>query len=180
MHGHQKHAILRQTNGRDNAYLKGDTKMAVSALTAAKHLCEASGWRLSNLELQKILYNAHMVRLGQTGGTQPLVNEEFEAWDYGPVIPELYRHVKTFGSKPVGNVFHGVPSMPPGEDQAVLNSALQTFGRKRPGELVAITHWEEGAWAKHYRPGGFGSTIPNEDVVEEYRRRFNGKPQALG
>jgi uncharacterized phage-associated protein len=51
--------------------------MAVSVASAAKRLCEKTGWTLSNLELQKILYIAHMFHLGETG--QPLVPGHFEA-----------------------------------------------------------------------------------------------------
>mgnify|MGYP006283548483 CR=1 FL=1 len=77
--------------------------MTVSVLSAAKRLAARSGWTLSNLELQKILYLAHMVHLGRTDGA-PLVHGLFEAWDYGPVHPDLYHRVKIFGSSPVKNI----------------------------------------------------------------------------
>ena len=80
--------------------------MSVSSLSAARLVCELRDWKVSNLELQKILYIAHMIYLGNE--SVPLIDENFEAWDYGPVIPELYQHVKGFGAKPVGNVFHSV------------------------------------------------------------------------
>ncbi|RWO77206.1 type II toxin-antitoxin system antitoxin SocA domain-containing protein [Mesorhizobium sp.] len=66
--------------------------MTLHVLSAAKHLAKQSGWSLSNLELQKILYLAHMFYLGRTG--EPLVSGHFEAWDYGPVHPDLYHRVK--------------------------------------------------------------------------------------
>jgi|GEM_PF-6636616 len=58
--------------------------MAVHALSAARAICELRDWEVSNLELQKILYIAHMVYLGETD-SHPLIKENFEAWDYGPV-----------------------------------------------------------------------------------------------
>jgi len=38
--------------------------MAVHVLDAANHLCKRSGWTLTQIELQKLLYIAHMIHLG--------------------------------------------------------------------------------------------------------------------
>jgi uncharacterized phage-associated protein len=138
---------------------------------AAKRLCEQSGWRLTNLQLQKILYLAHMIALGRSGGNDPLVGELFEAWDYGPVLPSVYRRARVFGSGPVRNVFHGVPDIDGTSEADALDEAFRAVGQKRPAELVSLTHWEEGAWAKNYKPGYLGVIIPNEDVLEEYKKR---------
>ena len=83
--------------------------MSISVSAAAKRLCERSGWSLTNLKLQKLLYISHMFHLGKTG--EPLVNGHFEAWDYGPVSPFLYHKVKVFGSSPVENIFHSTPDI---------------------------------------------------------------------
>lgn len=72
--------------------------MAITTRQATKLICNISGWSVSNLQLQKILYISHMYNLGVTEG-DPLITDNFEAWDYGPVIPTLYHEVKGFGSK---------------------------------------------------------------------------------
>lgn len=143
--------------------------MTVSVFAAAKRLGEQSGWSLSNLEMQKLLYLAHMFHLGKHG--TPLVSGQFEAWDYGPVHPELYHRAKIFGSSPVGNVFHTVEDVSGGAEAELLDDAVKQLSHNRPGKLVAITHWEKGAWAKHYIPGARGVAIPNDDILEEYRER---------
>lgn len=145
--------------------------MAVNALQAAKYLCEASGWKLSNLALQKILYIAHMLHLGETG--EPLINGRFEAWDYGPVDPSVYRHVKMFGADPIQNVFHRVADITEGSELKALDDVLSAFGDAAPGKLVAITHWADGAWAKYYQPGVRGVGIPNEAILCEFKDRMN-------
>ncbi|WP_018875273.1 Panacea domain-containing protein [Thioalkalivibrio sp. ALJ8] len=144
--------------------------MTVSAISAAKAICEASDWSVSNLALQKILYIAHMVHYGRTG--QPLIDESFEAWDYGPVVPAVYHRAKAFGSDPVGNVFHGAR---PIEDERALKVIEQTVASlkdKHPGDLVEITHWDGGAWSKHY-PKGRNQIIPHDDIFREYIDRVN-------
>lgn len=143
--------------------------MAVSVHAAAKRMCERSGWSLSNLELQKLIYIAHMFYLGEHN--EPLISGHFEAWDYGPVNPGLYHRVKIFGSGPVGNVFNGVEDIEDGPEAQTLDSAVDQLGGARPGKLVAITHWEDGAWAKHYAPGLHNIVIPNEDIRNEYLER---------
>ena len=55
--------------------------MPIHVLQAAKYMADRSGWNLSNLELQKILYIAHMFHLGRH--STALVRGEFQAWDLG-------------------------------------------------------------------------------------------------
>ena len=128
-----------------------------------------SGWTLSNLTMQKIIYLAHMFHLGNND--EPLVHGLFEAWDYGPVHPELYKAVRMFGASEVESfAFNGVTEMEECIGAQYLDSLTKKFGES-PSRLVAITHWEKGAWAKHYFPGSRGERIPNEDIKDEYRER---------
>lgn len=143
--------------------------MAVPALAAAKRLCERSGWSLTNLELQKLLYIAHMFHLGRT--SEPLIREHFEAWDYGPVVPSLYHKAKVFGSSKVGNIFRFAEDLTIGSEAQMLDETYDQLATARPGRLVAITHWDGGAWANHYAPRRLGTLIPNKDILQEYRDR---------
>lgn len=145
--------------------------MAVSALSAGKRLGEHSGWTLSNLAMQKLLYIAHMFHLGKYNA-RPLVSGQFEAWDYGPVHPILYHAVKQFGADPVQNIFRSVPSIGEGTETSLLNSAVDQLSDST-SRLVAITHWEDGAWASLYIPGKRGTPISNEAILKEYRDRMS-------
>ena len=112
-----------------------------------------------------------MFYLGRTNG-EPLITEHFEAWDYGPVVPELYRHVKGFGDQPVRNVFHWVPDVESGRPEFdMLQEAASGTANMKPGRLIAITHWDEGAWASVYKPGELHVRIPNRLILDEYRAR---------
>lgn len=151
--------------------------MAIPVLAAAKRLGEQSGWSLSNLEMQKLLYLAHMYCLG--GRNRPLVDGYFEAWDYGPVHPVLYHRVKIFGKSPVENVFHAISDLNPATpDVDLLDQSVKQFAHAAPGRLVAITHWDEGAWAKCYHPGARHVIIPNEVIRQEYIDRGLGPEDA--
>ncbi|MBO6827169.1 MAG: DUF4065 domain-containing protein [Sneathiella sp.] len=143
--------------------------MALDPVVAAKRLCKISNWTISNLKLQKLLYLAHLMYLGRTG--KPLICDQFEAWEYGPVVPSLYHKVKIFGSDPISDIFHSVPDADDSTETEYLNAAYKSLSNLPAGKLVAITHWADGAWAKSYEKGARNRKISNEDIMDEYSAR---------
>lgn len=142
----------------------------ISSIDAGRTLCELSGWKISNLEAQKILYFAHMFHLAEEG--EPLINETFEAWRYGPVAPKLYRRVKRFGSGPIRNVFYWeFGAKISSSEYRVLKNTYKVMSKISPIELVRITHWEKGAWRRKYKPNVPHIPIPNELILAEYNER---------
>ncbi len=143
--------------------------MPVTAQNAAAYLARSAHWKLSNLQIHKILYLADMNFVGQTGSR--LIDEFFEAWDYGPVVPSLYHSMKIFGAKPVTDIFWNSISITGSAEAKILDRALAALKEKSAGQLVENTHWSGGAWAKNYRPGARGIKIPTKDMIDEYRAR---------
>ncbi|VFU10211.1 Panacea domain-containing protein [Methylocella tundrae] len=134
-------------------------------------ICELGSWKVTNLQLQKILYMSQMYYMGKSGGT-PLVDARFEAWDYGPVEPSVYRKVNMFGANPIRDVF--IDSRPFKDDDPrrfAIGEVCSALLPLRPGALVDITHDSKGAWAKHYVPGVRGIPIPDADILAEYYSR---------
>lgn len=147
--------------------------MSITPFAAARCICDAGDWQVTNLKLQKILYLAHMIYMGEHNG-EPLVNGNFEAWDYGPVQPDVYRKAKIFGARPIQDVFwEAAPSG--SEEIRVLNDVSDFLLGKSPAELVAITHWDGGAWAKNYVSGRRGIVIPSADIIAEYNARLESQ-----
>lgn len=143
--------------------------MVTATAKAAKALCELGEWRVSNLVLQKQMYIAHMVHLGRL--STPLVSETFEAWDNGPVLPSLYARLAMFGADPVKDVFFVDAPPEGGPDYALLREITEFTRPMTPGQMVALTHWRNGAWAKVYRPGVRHIPIPNQFIADEFRAR---------
>jgi len=140
----------------------------MSTFRAANTICELKNWQVSNLPLQKLLYLSHLIHLGTQG--VPLASNQFEAWDLGPVEPQLYRKLKAYGSRNVPDIF-GVDAYPDGSpERQSIEMVLNDVGNATPGKLVAITHWPQGAWALHYRPNTMGIKIPDADIAAEYRK----------
>ncbi len=147
----------------------------ISHKQAAKELCRLSGWTLTNLQIQKLLYLAELHFVGESDGEDQLILSPFEAWDYGPVVPDSYHTLKIFGSKPVENIFRTVPEIDAGRRKETLGRVYNAYGELSPGQLVSITHWDGGAWAKNYAPG-ISAIIPRRDILEEYRKRRARSP----
>ena len=55
--------------------------------------------KITPLKLQKLIYFAHGWHLAIRD--QPLIDELVEAWEYGPVIPNVYHEFKVFGNQPI-------------------------------------------------------------------------------
>lgn len=59
------------------------------------HYINTKGDSVSHKKLQKLLYYVeswHLVNFDE-----PILDENFQAWVHGPVIPELYHELKEFG-----------------------------------------------------------------------------------
>ena len=68
---------------------------------------------LTPLKLQKLIYYAHGWHLAIRNA--PLIDEVIEAWEYGPVVPNVYHEFKKFGNRPiptgtVGTMFEMFPT----------------------------------------------------------------------
>ena len=110
--------------------------MTVQVNDAANYLVMISGNSISNLQVQKILYMADMNFVGKNG--ERLLSEDFEAWDYGPVLKTLYHKCKAFGSKPVPNVFWGSKDISGTPESAIIDLAWKNLKDATPGQLGPV------------------------------------------
>jgi uncharacterized phage-associated protein len=62
-------------------------------------IADAQRRPVTNLALQKLLYFAHAIFLVET--SKPLVSGYFEAWQYGPVHPLVYKAFQEAADKPI-------------------------------------------------------------------------------
>ncbi|MXZ04074.1 MAG: DUF4065 domain-containing protein [Rhodothermaceae bacterium] len=144
----------------------------VSIFDAASYILENSPWTITQLELQKLLYLAQMIHLGEYGS--PIVAARFEAWEYGPVNRALYNETKKYGTDVL------VSSSIPGNPQAivarthkeVLDYVIDRLSKMTAAELIQITHLEDGAWHKTFNPLYRSRDIPDRLIKAEYTARL--------
>ena len=143
--------------------------MAIDVFVAAKTLGIECGWRVSNLKMQKILYLAHLDYMGKNN--ERLVESSFEAWDYGPVQPELYHKLKRFGARNVRDVFFREEPLTEGKEFDVLRR-MSKLRHVTSGLLIAVTHVDGGAWLRTRNQGI--EVIPDDFIREEYVQLVKG------
>ena len=136
-----------------------------SALDVSRYIidrCKKKGYGISNLKLQKILYFVQTEFLVVLN--TPCFFESIEAWESGPVVPEVYQKYKMYCG---GNI----PSIKPiqsiviaGGAQKLIYGVVDECGKYSESKLTEITH-HQSPWKNAVQRRD--NTIPNT-VIREY------------
>nr|DAV86913.1 MAG TPA: hypothetical protein [Caudoviricetes sp.] len=125
-----------------------------SAVEVAKYIiwyCKRQGYSISNLKLQKILYFVQASFLVNQG--KPCFYEAIEAWDFGPVVPEVYHEFKIFGG---GNISgfgcEDAEKAITYLDRQLINDMVDECAAYSASSLVEITH-NQDPWKNTYQRG---------------------------
>jgi uncharacterized phage-associated protein len=108
-----------------------------SALNVAKYITDLL--EVDQLKLQKLLFYSQAVCLVKFN--KPAFDDPIEAWDYGPVAPNVYHYVKTTDA-PIK--IPGITFTP--MDNQILSGidiALEYYGPKSGISLISETHSED-------------------------------------
>ncbi|MCI8378628.1 MAG: DUF4065 domain-containing protein [Lachnospiraceae bacterium] len=135
-----------------------------NAKEVAKYIiayCGQKGYSISNLKLQKILYFVQAEFLVATG--MPCFREEIEAWDFGPVVPEVYRQYKIFGSANIPTfIIRGRMLL----DDGLINRMVDECAKYTLSQLVEITH-NQTPWIEANK---MERRVIYKDTIENYFR----------
>ena len=116
------------------------------------------------LKLQKLLYYSQGVFMAKYPN-KLLFPEAIEAWDYGPVIPSIYKAYKKFGFsdiKPSNDVnFNKLER----KEQEIVDMVLEYYGSKSGLDLMNRTH-RETPWKTAYEKGK--NNILNNAVMQKH------------
>ncbi|SUS05981.1 Antitoxin SocA [uncultured Defluviicoccus sp.] len=137
--------------------------------------------KITNLALQKLLYFAHGIFLSQN--REPLVSGYFEAWQYGPVHPSVYRAFKRAGADsikmravaedPLTGKSRDLPKPTDREVIDLVTDVVLRYGKISPGRLVDLSHAKGSPWdvvADSARTKVvFGMRIPNAVILERFQ-----------
>jgi uncharacterized phage-associated protein len=140
---------------------------------------EAENIPLTNLQLQKIIFFAHGSHLARF--QLPLVLNRFEAWEHGPVIPELYHALKQCGDRAIRSAVTRydlesgtdlvVRADFPGRTCQHLEEMLLFYGRMDPWELVKLSHVPDGPWARtleHSKGAANFSLVIDPQLIKDF------------
>jgi uncharacterized phage-associated protein len=147
--------------------VKGGTMGTYSAIEIAKYMikkCNDEECPITNLQVQKILYFLQREYLQNKG--IPLFVEDIQAWQFGPVVPEVYYEYCAFGAMPItiSNVSFEICS----SDSLTIDPIIDDKKNKYPWDLVSETHKPGGAWEIIYDGGkGNKKVIPHDLICKK-------------
>ena|SRR5581483_5758689 len=130
---------------------------------------------MTHLRLEKLAYYAQAWHLALTGSR--LFPDPVEAWELGPVVPNLYDEYKDFDALPIPAP--EAPPQPPPRAAAILDQVWAAYGRYSAAELSRMTHEEEpwqAAWSRRSRMNR-NPVIRPEDMLDYFRRQLDRAKQ---
>ena len=146
---------------------------------------ESEGKALTPLQLIKLVYFAYGWHLAITG--KPLLREHIQAWQWGPVVPDLYHEFKRFGGGPItshakdfdwldGDGFDvTIPQLPEDEStaatRAVLDRVWTLYSKFSGGQLMAMTHQTDTPWDIVWNKEG-GKERRNTEIRDELLKDY--------
>lgn len=133
-----------------------------SAMQIAKYAinkCTIDEHPISNLQLQKILYyiQRDLLQNGMDG-----FDDEIQAWQFGPVVPEVYRQYCGFGAIPI-RMKYDVKITP--EYMDIINPIIEQKRRLNPWDMVNDTHQQGKAWSLTYQDGLGSYSVISKDLI---------------
>lgn len=144
-------------------------------------IAEDAGLRISNLALNKILFFAHGWHLAINN--TPLIDSVFEAWQFGPVHPQVYRQFKGLGHKAIPrggrlttiDLITGADNpVEPGLTDAEIqfcSKIVHFYGKYSATRLVEISHEPGAPWDQVWEKAGRASS-PGMVISDEITKRY--------
>ena len=119
----------------------------INALDVANYFIEKAQTTyddVSHMKLHKLLYYAQGYYLANKN--KPLFNLDISKWDYGPVVPFVYKKFMQIGGGPRLKPHpEGEPSRLPKEIQVFLDEIWQTYGKFTGLQMSDMSH-QEAPW----------------------------------
>jgi uncharacterized phage-associated protein len=151
-------------------------------------LADERNLKLTQMSLLKLLYFAHGWYL--SSNNKPLLIQEFEAWQYGPVIKVVRDEFKDFESRSITrratklNILTNerliVEPKLSSEDRLFVLSIFDFYQVYDAWQLSEMTHEPESPWDRIWNSespiGRLALRIENDDI----KAHFDGLPNRLG
>lgn len=148
------------------------------AMDVAKYViyyCIEHDIPISNLKLQKLLYFIQAIYLVQL--KVPCFNDEIQAWDFGPVVPNVYHKFKQYGAGNIPYVnaeIYDVGNKIDDKDKKRIAIILEGFAHYRAIDLVKATH-EQDPWKNVYQKGQHNISISNQSIRNYFEKVLSAK-----
>ncbi|RXK83195.1 Panacea domain-containing protein [Filimonas effusa] len=131
---------------------------------------------LSQMKLQKMVYFAHGIHMALH--KEALVSEKFQAWKFGPVVPDIYHAYKLYGSDPIASTEWVVDHNAKEAGLSLLNEeAIKTldftWDSLKDFNAIKLSNWTHqpgSPWSKNYNPNINDIAIPNTEIADYFKQ----------
>ena len=121
------------------------------------------------MQLQKLVFLAQGYCLAILG--RPMYFHNTHAWQWGPVIPKLYKNLQRYGSNFVTESLPADDSLPTdSKEYEIIKAVWQAYGHYTGSQLSALTHRENTPWSQTWAKKQF-DVIPT-DLIGDYYKKF--------
>jgi len=167
-----------------NGTMQTQPTLAVANYFIAK--AQSEGRPITPMQLIKLVYIAHGWTLGLYD--RPLIGEDVQAWQYGPVIPSIYHEFKHYGRNPIsqqkaiatdqGELF--IPTVNDRHACRVLDRVWEVYGHLSGLQLSSITHQPGTPWYEEWYNGGgerFRDNVLSQANIARYYNKLAATKQ---
>ena len=148
------------------------------------HRSHQAGRPITNHQTVKLAYLCHAWMLAIH--RRPLLSQPVEAWQYGPIIPEIYRSLRRYGGEPVRRPVDlasaGITEHPyDPRETSIIDQVSEKYGHLTGVQLSAMTNAPGTPWEQIRSKHGRTAVIP-DPVIEDYYARIaeRSKTSAAG
>ena len=122
---------------------------------------------LTIMSLLKLVYISHGWHLEMYNA--PLFSNKIEAWQYGPVIPDIYRDFRAQGVEAKAPITGFSEDVIAPHDENLLDQVYKIYGNMSAFQLSNLTHEPGGPWSVARELGGWYARIP-DDLIQSHNQ----------
>lgn len=144
--------------------------MAVTAHAIANaflKLAKSEGKTLTNMQLQKLVFLAQGYSLALLD--REIYRHNTHAWQWGPVVPKLYKSLQKYGSDAVTETLTAPDELlEDSEEYGIVEGVWEAYKGYSGSKLSAISHRPGSPWDQQWREKQF-DVIPLDRIKAYYR-----------
>lgn len=149
---------------------EGHVYDVLTVADAILKIAKAKRRSLTPMQLVKLTYIAHGWSLVLQ--ERDLFQNRIEAWQYGPVIPDLYHATKSYGRNPIpfNSIGEASDIRVNENDRQFLEKVFNKYGHLDGITLSYLTHKAGTPWTEVYDPTRRHVEIPDSLIKAHYKR----------
>ncbi len=139
---------------------------AIDVANAFVELGASTNTEMTNMKIIKLVFLAQAWSLARYG--QPIFEEDFQAWEHGPVVPTVYNAFKQYGKERITKTTEGYDEtvFSPQEEEIILD-VFREYGSSTAFALRNMTHRVGTPWEEVYSLGE-NATISKRSIMKYY------------